>query len=177
MNKKPSFLIMLAGILAFGFVCIGCTSVSGNVESAFSFSTPIPVEHLIVGSFTYDINDSYTKLPDGSLVLTSTINERNFPDLYEEIEEIFFVTDSSGNRVERTRTRTRLKDNIITNSSYDELYSWAIQRAAENGGIAKIIAIKSFITTTTTNVMGMSRARQSVTITVYGEGNTSTLQN
>jgi hypothetical protein len=54
-------------------------------------------------------------------------------------------------------------------ATYDELYLWAIQRAAEQSGITQIIAIKSFVTTTTTRVGGIASARQDVTLTVYGE--------
>jgi len=164
MEKKCRVSLLL--VVFIGIVCIGCTSVSGNVESAFSFSKPISVNNLIVGSFTYNINDTYVKLPNGNLVLSSFIKAESYPELYEE--EVYYVTNqSTGIREERTRLRL-IKD-IIVNASYDELYSWAIRCAAESAGITHIIAIKSFLTTTTTNALGASVSRQDVTITVYGE--------
>ena len=54
-------------------------------------------------------------------------------------------------------------------ASYDELYLWAIRCAAEKAKITNIIALKSFITTTTTNVAGLMTTRQDVTLTVFGE--------
>jgi len=147
-------------------VYIGCTSVAGNIESALSFSTPIPVNNLIVGSFTYNINDSYVKLPNGKLALASNINAVNFPELYEE--EVYYVTNQ-GTGVVQERTRLRIMKDITTTASYDELYLWAIKNAAESAGITNILAIKSFLTTTSTTVRGITSSRQDVTITVFGE--------
>ena len=157
------------GLFIIGFMCAGCTSVAGNVESAVSFPTPIPVNDLLIGSFTYNINDTYIVRPDGSCILEPTIlnDKRSHEAYYEEA-----VLDSEGNqRIDsngKPMTRIVMKNDYHI-ASYNELYAWAIRRAAENTGITHIIAIKSFLTTTTTNVAGMTVSRQDITLTIYGE--------
>ncbi len=158
------------GILFISFVYLGgCTSVSGNVESSVSFSKPILVDDLIVGSFTYNINDIYIVRPDNSLILEAGILDKKGHEAYYEQE----VIGSNGKpRLKEDGTpltRTVMKNDYHI-ASYDELYSWAIRSAAENAKITHIIAIKSFLTTTTKNVAGLATAQQNVTLTVYGEG-------
>jgi hypothetical protein len=155
-------ILGLLGVISIGFVYIACTSVV-SVESSFAFPTPVPVNNLIIGSFTYNINDSYAKLPNGTLVLLSTINEKSNPEIYDE--ETYMVNSGGGDKIEKTRYN--LKDNII--ASYNELYSWAIQSIAKSEGITQILAIKSFIKTTTTSAGDFKNAQQEITITVYGE--------
>jgi hypothetical protein len=157
------------GLFFVGFMCVGCSSVSGNVESAVSFSPPIPVNNLIVGSFTYDINDSYIVRPDGSLILEPTSStEKKTHEAYSEVEAV----DSRGRTIVN-QNGTPVTNSVMKNdyhiASYDELYTWAIRCAAESAGITHIIGIKSFLTTTTTGAGGVSVARQYVTLTVYGQ--------
>jgi hypothetical protein len=162
MKMKEKYVFVLSGLLFISFVCIGCTTISGNVESALSFPTPIPIDDLIVGSFTYNINDSYVVLPDGLLAPAFTINEKNYPELYDVV-----VNEGMVGAMDKPVASIKLKNELII-ASYDALYSWAIMRAAENAGITNIIAIKSFLATTTKNTFVASISRQDVTITVYG---------
>ena len=135
-------LVFAPGVLfVFSLLYGGCTSISGNVESALGFPRPISINKLVVGSFTYNINDTYLVRSDGSF-----LNKKNLEETYDtEPENEYHV------------------------ASYDELYLWAIRCAAEKAKITNIIALKSFITTTTTNVAGLMTTRQDVTLTVFGE--------
>ncbi|MDR0494069.1 MAG: hypothetical protein LBG95_00355 [Treponema sp.] len=155
-------------LLVFGFICGGCTSVSGNVESALAFSRPIPIDGLIIGSFSYNINDSYIVCPDGSLIIEPAYTERSKHEAYYQEA----VLDNNGNqRLDsngKPMIRTTLKNEYHL-ASYDELYLWAVRRAAEKAGITTVIAVKSFVTTTTKNVAGLAISRQDITLTVYGE--------
>jgi len=153
-------LVLVFGVLfVLGFLC-GCTSVSGNVESAIAFSRPIPINNLIVGSFSYDINDTYIVRPDGSLVSAPSPTEKKGHEAYYEKK----VTDNTG----KSFIKIEMKSDYHI-ASYDELYLWAIRRATEKAGIKNIIGVKSFITTTTKQVAGVVVAWQNVTLTVYGE--------
>ncbi len=135
-NKK-----LWLGILVIVFVCLGCTSVAGNVESAVSFYKPIPIDNIMIGSFTYNINDSYIVRPDGWLIPEPSLTERRTHEAYYEVEKI----DNNGNTVIE-----RLMKDDYHMASYNELYSWALRCAAETAGITQIVAVKSFLTTTTT---------------------------
>lgn len=156
------------GIIFVAFICLGCTSVSGNVESAVSFSPSIPIKELIVGSFSYNINDAYIMCPDGSLIPEPASSERKTHEAYLE-EEVIGSDGKPRLKQDGTRmTRIVMKSDYHI-ASYDELYSWGIHCAAEKAGITHIIAIKSFLTTTTKSALGVSVNRQDVTLTVFGE--------
>jgi len=138
---KVRLVFALGVLLVFSVMYGGCTSISGNVESALGFPRPISINKLVVGSFTYNINDTYLVRSDGSF-----LNKKDLEETYdaEPVNEYHAAT-------------------------YDELYLWAIRSAAEKAKITNIIALKSFITTTTTNVAGLTTTRQDVTVTVFGE--------
>jgi len=138
---KGRLVFALGVLLVFSVMYGGCKTISGNVEAALGFPRPISINKLIVGSFTYNINDTYLVLSDGSL-----INKKDLEESYDaEPENEYHV------------------------ASYDELYLWAIRCAAEKAKITNIIAIKTFITSTVTNALVFVTGRQDVTVTVYGE--------
>jgi len=155
---KKVFCFGIACVV-FCFACAGCTSVSGNVESALGFSQPVPIKDLIVGSYTYNINDTYIVRSDGSLVLNTEIPYHT--------EQVF---DADGNPFldQNGQPITQVVMEDYHTASYDELYLWAIRCAADNAKITNIIAIKSFIVTKATNYLIGVSARQDVTVTVYG---------
>lgn len=152
--------LMFLGIVLIGLVYAGCSSVGANVESAFSFAAPIPTDKLIVGSFTYNINDTFIIGTNDSIFVEPNSSAREQHEAYHRVE----YTDRNG----VARSQLRMKDGYKI-ASYDELYLWAIKNAAKSAGITSIFAIKSFITTSTTSAAGVTVARQDVTITVFGE--------
>jgi hypothetical protein len=153
---RRNFVLILGVLLVFSFVCGGCRSVSGNVESALAFSQPIPINGLLIGSFSYNINDTYLASPDGSIFIAPPITKRNGHIAYEAKQ----ATNGA--------TYYALKEEYHI-ASYDELYLWAVRCAADKAGITNIIGIKSFIATTTRSALVANVTRQDVTVTVYGE--------
>ena len=138
---KGRLVFSLGVLLVFSVMYGGCKTISGQVEAALGFPRPISINKLIVGSFTYNINDTYLARPDGSCFNKKDLDESSDA----EPENEYHV------------------------ASYDELYLWAVRSAAEKAKITNIIAIKSFITTTMTYFIGFASGRQDVTVTVYGE--------
>jgi hypothetical protein len=167
MRRKFAFAFL--GMFFVSLICLGCTSVSGNVESSVSFQNPISKDNLIVGSFTYNINDTYIVCPDGSLILEAGAFDKETHEAYHRVGVI--GPDGEPKLTEKGKpvTQVVMKDNYHY-ASYDELYLWAILRATEKAGITQIIAIKSFLTTTSKYIYGVgSIPRQDVTLTIYGE--------
>jgi hypothetical protein len=165
---KGKLVLVFGVLLVFSFVCEGCTSVSGNVESALSFSCPISINNLIVGSFSYNINDTYIVRPDDSLIPEPSFSEKKGHEAYYEEQVLLSDGNPKLGSDGKPMTRIVMKDEYHI-ASYDELYLWAIRCAAKKAEITDIIALKSFITTTTRNVAGVTVAWQNVTVTVYGE--------
>ena len=162
-------LVFVPGVLlVFCVVYGGCTSISRSVESALSFPRAIPINKLIVGSFTYNLKNTYLVRPDGSCIPEPASSERSGHEAYYEEPVIGTDENPDPDTSNEPMTRIALKKEYHV-ASYDEVYLWAVQRAAEKAGITNIIAIKSFITITSKTVFGIVTYRQDMTLTVYGE--------
>jgi len=162
--RSKVMLSLLSFMILFiaGFLITGCTTIGGSSDMVLGFSQPIPVTDLIIGSFTYNTLDKYIVRPDGSLIPEPTYLQREEHEAYHKV-----ISSSSSSRG-RANTTYLLKDGYHYASDI-EVYAWAHKVAAENGGITRIIAVRTLSVAIAQGFGGINVTSLNITVMVYGD--------